>query len=205
MKILAVGTHPDDLEIACGGSLLRFQAEGHSITLVVMVQPCAEVNPNRNRVIVSKELLLSKKLFNNDILIFNTPEHVNGRPDLSCDVNTITQFESLVGSDYDLLIIPCGEDTHQEHRTVHEICMAYSRHPIPEIWEVEHPLYCKNYKTFKSNLSVDISPYWDKKIELLKNYDSYLNHDRIDEIERHNYYWGGGVPVERFKIIRKKI
>jgi LmbE family N-acetylglucosaminyl deacetylase len=33
LKILAVGAHPDDLEILCGGTLARYVAEGHSVVM----------------------------------------------------------------------------------------------------------------------------------------------------------------------------
>jgi LmbE family N-acetylglucosaminyl deacetylase len=33
MRILAVGAHPDDLEILCAGTLARYAAEGHGVTM----------------------------------------------------------------------------------------------------------------------------------------------------------------------------
>ena len=33
MKVLAVGAHPDDLEILCGGTLARFAQEGHEVVM----------------------------------------------------------------------------------------------------------------------------------------------------------------------------
>lgn len=33
MNVLAVGAHPDDLEILCGGTLARYAAEGHAVTM----------------------------------------------------------------------------------------------------------------------------------------------------------------------------
>ena len=33
MRVLAVGAHPDDLEILCGGTLARFVAEGHEVVM----------------------------------------------------------------------------------------------------------------------------------------------------------------------------
>jgi LmbE family N-acetylglucosaminyl deacetylase len=36
MKILAVGAHPDDLEILCGGTLAKYVKSGHSVTMAVL-------------------------------------------------------------------------------------------------------------------------------------------------------------------------
>ena len=33
MRVLAVGAHPDDLEILCGGTLARFTREGHAVVM----------------------------------------------------------------------------------------------------------------------------------------------------------------------------
>jgi LmbE family N-acetylglucosaminyl deacetylase len=33
VRVLAVGAHPDDLEILCGGTLTRFVREGHAVTM----------------------------------------------------------------------------------------------------------------------------------------------------------------------------
>jgi LmbE family N-acetylglucosaminyl deacetylase len=36
MNILAIGAHPDDLEILCGGTLAKFAADGNQITMVTI-------------------------------------------------------------------------------------------------------------------------------------------------------------------------
>jgi len=33
MNILAIGCHPDDIEIGCGGTLIRYVQEGHKVTM----------------------------------------------------------------------------------------------------------------------------------------------------------------------------
>ena len=33
MRVLAVGAHPDDLELLCGGTLARFVREGHQVAM----------------------------------------------------------------------------------------------------------------------------------------------------------------------------
>lgn len=36
MRVLAIGAHPDDLEILCGGTLARFAQRGDPVTMLVM-------------------------------------------------------------------------------------------------------------------------------------------------------------------------
>jgi len=36
MRVLAVGAHPDDLEILCGGTLAKYAKQGHSVTMAVL-------------------------------------------------------------------------------------------------------------------------------------------------------------------------
>jgi len=36
MNILAIGAHPDDLEISCGGTLIRYVKEGHKVSMCVV-------------------------------------------------------------------------------------------------------------------------------------------------------------------------
>jgi LmbE family N-acetylglucosaminyl deacetylase len=33
MRVLAIGAHPDDLEVLCGGTLARFAKEGHQVVM----------------------------------------------------------------------------------------------------------------------------------------------------------------------------
>ena len=36
MKILAIGAHFDDVEIGCGGTLLKWKDEGHDIVIMTI-------------------------------------------------------------------------------------------------------------------------------------------------------------------------
>jgi GlcNAc-PI de-N-acetylase len=36
MRILAIGSHPDDIELGCGATLLRAREEGASVTILVL-------------------------------------------------------------------------------------------------------------------------------------------------------------------------
>ena len=41
MRVLAIGAHPDDLEILCGGTLARFAARADAVTMLVMTDGSA--------------------------------------------------------------------------------------------------------------------------------------------------------------------
>lgn len=53
MNVLAVGCHPDDLEIACFGTLLRYADEGHQVCV------CLVANGNRGHKVIEPEELRS--------------------------------------------------------------------------------------------------------------------------------------------------
>lgn len=38
MNILAIGAHPDDLELGCAGTLARYAADGHNVTMAVFTK-----------------------------------------------------------------------------------------------------------------------------------------------------------------------
>ena len=38
MNILAIGSHPDDIEFGCGGSLIKFAGKGHNVSMLVMTE-----------------------------------------------------------------------------------------------------------------------------------------------------------------------
>src|SRR5260370_37373845 len=41
MRVLAIGAHPDDLEILCGGTLTRFAERGDAVAMLVMTDGSA--------------------------------------------------------------------------------------------------------------------------------------------------------------------
>ena len=36
MNILAIGSHPDDIEFGCGGTLLKYSENGHKVYMLVL-------------------------------------------------------------------------------------------------------------------------------------------------------------------------
>ena len=38
MNILAIGPHPDDIEIGCGGTLIKYSQKGHNVFLLIITK-----------------------------------------------------------------------------------------------------------------------------------------------------------------------
>ena len=205
MKILAISAHPDDLEISCGGTLKYFQDKGADITSVITVKPSAEVNVSRNYDIVSQELRASYETSGWKLQILDTPLHNNGRPNLSCDNNTMTALSRLVDK-CDLAIIPNTQDSHQDHRNTYHLAWPIVQKRAREVWLMQSWPYFYHYKENTSNIFIGID--WQFKRRLLECYSSYLNEEHIEQIRTINRMWGhksGHLEAESFELAYKYV
>ena len=187
MKILIVSAHPDDAEIACAGTVRRYQYQGATVTSVVTVQPSTEVNPKRSTDIVARELAASYNLSNWDLRVFPTPSHANGRPNLVVDNITMTKLHQLL-EPCDIAIIPNPQDSHQDHRATYELAWPYVKKHAKQVWLMHSYPYCHDYQT-TANHFVEISQFWDFKRRLLECYSSYLTDTDIQNIFVAQQYW----------------
>lgn len=207
MKVVVFSAHPDDLEIGCAGTLKRLQDQGADILSIITVKPSAEANTNRSKEIVASELQASYNLSKFRLKVFDTPLHVNGRPNLVCNNNVMTDLAMLV-EDCDIAILPNPQDYHQDHKITYELAFPLVRNRATEIWCMESWPYCHYYKTNTTNLYYDISDVWEFKQELLKCYSSYIGDSQLSEIKTANAYAGHknkAALAEAFTIINKYV
>ena len=205
MKIIAISPHPDDLEIACSGTLKKFQDAGAEIISVLTVKPSAEVNTTRSQSIVNQELSDSYKLSKFELRMFNTDLHIDGRPNLVCNNNTMTDLGKLIDS-CDLAIIPNPEDYHQDHRTTYELVWPLLQKRAKEVWTMTSWPYSYQYKTNSANIYIGID--WEFKKSLLKCYSSYFTKDKINQIKNLYKVYGyksGNLDAEAFTLLYKYV
>lgn len=205
MKIVVISPHPDDLEIACAGTLKHFQDQGAEITSVITVAPSAEVNAARDQHIVTAELQRSYTQSGWNLQVFDTPLHANGRPNLVCDNTTMTGLAKLIDS-CDLAIIPNPQDSHQDHRNTYHLAWPIVQRRAQEVWCMQSWPYCYHYQQNNANIYVSID--WTFKQQLLKCYDSYLTEQDIEKIRTLNRMWGhksGVSEAEAFELVYKYV
>jgi len=207
-KFLIITAHPDDLEMGCGGLVAKINKHGGSVTNLILVKPSVEHNTNRDKQIVQNELETSKSVLNFDTVIYDTPLHDNGRPNLTLSNNLISYAESCI-ADNNILISHWREDHHQDHRVCYDVARSIARKHFEQFWCMDEPPYNLHYKNFDCNHYVDITDYVDQKRKALESYGSYFNNDSIETIINYNKYRGSFLGenkvAETFHLMYNKI
>jgi len=187
MKILVVSAHPDDVEIACSGTLRKFQQQGADIISVITVKPSAEDRAGRGQLVVQSEMESSYRQSEFDLRVLDTALHANGRPNLVRDNVTMSKLNQLL-EPCDIAIIPNPEDSHQDHSNTYHLAWPAVRKLAKQVWSMHHWPYC-HYHSTPPNLFVDIQDHWEFKKSLLMCYRSYIGTNDIEHIRVTNQYW----------------
>jgi N-acetylglucosamine malate deacetylase 1 len=180
-NILVITPHPDDLELGCSGTLMKFKDEGANIESIITIRPSVEVNINRNEEIVQRELERSMSLLGFDYKVFETPLSSTERPQLHCNNDTITSIEKMMDKNhYDLIITTDPGDYHQDHKNTFNIANSICRGVASELWTMQISPYSHRNTSFNPNVYVDISKYMGRKIEAIRCYESYMSDKLIN-------------------------
>ena len=129
LRVLAIGSHADDIEIGCGGTLLRLAAERDlAVHWVVLSGSEARAEEARR----SAEAFLAGTSFEVDVQGFRDAFFRYGG-----EVKEF--FESLKAVSPDLVLTHHGSDLHQDHRLAAELTWNTFRNHL--ILEYEIPKY----------------------------------------------------------------
>ena len=206
-KLLIITAHPDDLEMGCGGLVSKTVANGGSVTNLILVKPSAEHNEKRNEQVVKQELEKSRNILKFETVIYDTPLHDNGRPNLTLTNNLITFAESCVDN-HDILISHWREDHHQDHRVCFDVAKSLARKGFDQFWCMDEPPYNLHYKNFNCNQYVDITNFVHEKKKALESYSTYFDEHDIETILNYNRYRGSFIGpnkvAETFQIMYNK-
>ncbi|MBO9542507.1 PIG-L family deacetylase [bacterium] len=208
MKIIAIGAHLDDIELACGGTLAKAIAKGHDVRMVVLSS--SEYTNYKGDVLRTRETALKEGhnaaqiLGVDDLVVMNNPTK-----DIPYHSSVVEQIEGQI-DDFqpDLVFTHWAFDTHQAHQGVAlSSISAARRHPSILMYEPISPSG-RSYVGFRPQLYIDISCSIDKKLSSLMahvgEYRKY-GHSWIEAVEaraRHRGFEGGYRYAESFEILR---
>ena len=161
MKILAIGAHPDDIEIGCAGNLLKYATAGchHDIYLLVMSNGArgGEETVRREEQERSAAVLGAKDL------IWGGYDNTELSPHMNRMVSEIEVLIRKICPDF--IFVNCGNDTHQDHRSLSKATVSATR-------------YVRNVLFYEVPTTVNFSPlvFVDIKDTLEQKIDSLLAH-----------------------------
>src|SRR5689334_1238055 len=109
MSVLAIGAHPDDVELGCGATLAAHAARGDSVTLLVMTPGEGGPQHRKSRVAEQEE---AARVLNADLLWGGFRDGA-----VPTSVETVDAIEAAIDSvKPDIIYTHTLDDSHQDHR-----------------------------------------------------------------------------------------
>ena len=171
MNILAIGSHPDDIEYGCGGSLLRYAQCGHNIFLLIATsgEQGGDGELRKREQDNSMKLLGAKGLFWGGYSDTELPRHKD----------LIAMIETVVNKTEPSLIFGhAPHDTHQDHRVLSEATLSATRY-TKNVLLYEVP----TTQDFMPTLFIDIGDTFERKMDLLRAHRSQVDRTRIQNLD----------------------
>jgi CheY-like chemotaxis protein/LmbE family N-acetylglucosaminyl deacetylase len=194
-RVLAIGAHPDDVEIGCAGALARHRSIGDELTILTLSHG-AEGGDRALRVGESQR---AADALGATLLFGDLPDTAIGD-----GLETITLIrDAIATSGATTIYTHSVHERHQDHRNAARATAVAAR-GVGEILAYEGP---STTVEFRPNRFVDISTHLDAKLAAVAAFESqrairaYLADDVIVGTAR---YWSRsliGTYVEAFEVV----
>lgn len=211
MRILAVGAHLDDIELACGGTLAKALNRNHSVKMFVMSKSGykgldGEIKRNDSVAVLEGEEA-ARKLGVSDIEILDFDTK-----DIRYESKTIEAIERcIVGYKPDIIFTHWAFDTHQAHEGVAKSTITAARRKNTIYMYEPIAPSGRSYHPFRPQVYSDITEFIDHKIAALKEHKTeYAKYGEnwIEGVEaraRFRGYEMGVKYAETFEVLREEL
>lgn len=176
-NILAVSVHPDDETLGCGGTLLKHNEKGDKIFWLILTRANDKITSIPNIVNLQKQYV-NKVAATYNFEDFKQLSFLNAELDGYPFGEIILEISKYI---YQIqpsaIYLNFNNDVHSDHRIAFEAvysCTKNFRYPFIEkilmyetLSETEFAPAIQN-NAFVPNVFVDISPFMEKKLEIMK-------------------------------------
>lgn len=196
--VLAIGAHPDDVEIGCGGTLASHVRHGDRVVILTLsAGERAGAPAVRSRESVASASRLGAEL------VLETLDDTR----ISEGPTTIAAIETVIARlDPSAVYVHTESDRHQDHRNVHRAAMVATRN-VPSVFCYQSP---SSTTHFSPTRFVPIAEQLSTKLQLLALYGSQSSTKAYlapAVIEATAVYWSRfarASHVEPFEVVREQ-
>ncbi|MDE6055904.1 MAG: PIG-L family deacetylase [Lachnospiraceae bacterium] len=208
MKILAVGAHLDDIELACGGTLAKAIAHGHDVKMIVMSK--SGYSNYDGKVIRTEENAITEGRRAAEMLGVNDIEILDyDTKDIPYHSQVIEALDERIQKyKPEIVFTHWIFDTHQAHEGVAKSTItAARRHNNVYMYEPIYPAG-RSYMGFRPQMYVDIGGFEEQKLKALRMHKTEYEKFGDQWIEgtkaraAYRGYEMGKQYAEAFEIVR---
>jgi LmbE family N-acetylglucosaminyl deacetylase len=194
--VLAVGAHPDDVEIGIGGILLRHVAQGHGVTVLTLTGGEAG-GAAADRAEESRKAadLMGARLVHTALADTSVSE---GGATIGTILEVVEDIQPTIVYTHTV------RDVHQDHRNAHSATLVAAR-GVQRVFCYQAP---SSTVDFKPTRFISIDEFLDRKIEVIRAYTSqvdiraYLDEELLRATARYWARFAQARYVEPLEVVR---
>lgn len=169
--ILAIGAHPDDIEIGCGGTIKKHIHSGDDVYYVIATN--GEVGGDKEERI-SESKRAAQLMGVKDIYFLNLPDSF-----VSHDGKTVNLLDKIIKRESPSIVyVHSLKDYHQDHSNIAKSTLSASRTMRNSILCYEAPSTTLEFTPIAFN---NISDTFESKIECI---NQFVSQEKKDYVER---------------------
>ena len=188
LDILAIGVHPDDIELSCSGTILKEIAAGKKVGVLDLTR--GELGTRGSAEIRDKEAADAAKILKVKVrenLAFADGFFVNDKTHQLEVIKIIRKYQPTI------VLCNAIDDRHIDHgkgsKLVSDACFLSGLRRIEtklegnaqEAWRPKHVYHYIQWKNIEPDFAVDVTGFIDKKVEAVKAYSSQMFNPKSKE------------------------
>ncbi|MBO0728693.1 MAG: PIG-L family deacetylase [Acidimicrobiaceae bacterium] len=193
-SVLAVGGHPDDVELGCGATLLAHHAMGQRTSVLVMTAgEQSHTGAPRRAEQEAAAGTLGAELYWGGFTDCEIP----------ADRRAIDRIEEVIAAvGPDVVYVHAPDDAHQDHRTVSAAAVSAARRQCRILFYAT-----PSTLRFEPTVFVDVERYLEGKLAALACHESQVNQESVwlDAVAASARHWGAVARIhfaEAFAPVR---
>lgn len=175
LSIMAIGAHPDDVELGCGGSLARYAAAGVPVSVLIFSHGRRGAMSHEDRAEESTKAFAHIGV--TDVVVLDFPD--TGLHNIHCELVAAIEAH-LAARNPNRVYTMFEHDRHQDHRAIYHASTVACRR-VPQLLSYETP---SSYPNFVPTVFEAIGDTLEQKVEALKCHESqgdrfYMQEEKI--------------------------